>query len=442
MMPDTPKSASPDSGLLNTPPMRGRILIIVLLSLFIGVVHLLPYLLFRAEMGAAYQHVYPMFSADEEHYAVLIKNALEGKFDLANNYVFAKSPRQISKPPRLESVNLIGLAGHLFHLDIEETVAAMRFLLPVVAFLLIFHLMKQIHLSDRLALVFASLNLLAPYVLFGEIEFIARPPLDFLISKGLASRWYEYLLNATLPYARLVNPQFSGLFFLAALICFVHFIKRPQRWLWLLPFALFAYFTFRFYFYFWSALGALLAIGAVLAFVKKQWRTAVPLFILLAIAALFAASSVLPLLTSSAPIGESYGFTLARIPILSPGVILALILLLLYPVIRNSLRAGGDALLYLAALFTILACMNQQLFTGRIVQPWHYELFNTASHQNRFRDHPDRGCAIADRRLHFPLLFQTRASLRRRRLALRSVRRLSLGIGDRLRHSSLSITAK
>lgn len=350
---------------------------LIICAVLVGILHVLPHLISVWHLGQQYRHIFPMYSADEEHYAVQIKKALEGHYNLVHRYLF-----ELKYPPQerfvIETTNLIGLAGRLLHLEMETLVVAMRFLLPAVAFLLFFVLFKQLGASFPLALIASWANLLTPYALYGQIDFLARPALEFLAARGHPFPWYQLFLQASLPYARLVNPQLTGLFFLAALIAVVHMIKKPSSIWRLCAVIIFIAINFRLlYFYFWSGLGAFVLAIALFALLLRRKELLVPLLILIGLAFIFSLR-FLPLAIRGIehPGGILTAYAVMRAPILSPACVLAIVLLLIFALVRRFLQAHPhDELLYCAPLLTILLCMNQQLVTGKVVQSWHYELF-------------------------------------------------------------------
>jgi len=357
---------------MNSRQWKGLIVCVLL----VGILHVLPHLISVWHLGQQYQHIFPKYSADEEHYTVQIKKAMEGHYNLTNRYLFEQKYTP-QKRFTIEPTNFIGLAARALHLEMETLVVAMRFILPIAAFLLLFALFKELGASYALALIAAWANLLTPYALFGQLDVLTRPGLEFLSARGHTFHWYELFLQASLPYARLVNPQLTGLFFLAALIAFLRLIKKPSSIGWLCAVIIFAAINFKLYFYFWSGLGAFVLAIAVFALLLRRKELLVPLLILIGLAFLFSLR-FLPLAFRSTedPAKLLTTYAIMRTPILSPACVLALILLLLFPLVRRSLESHPrDQLLYCAPLLTILLYMNQQLITGKAVQPWHYELF-------------------------------------------------------------------
>ena len=145
--------------------------------------------------------------------------------------------------------------------------------------------------------------------------------------------------------------------------------------------ALFALMVYS-YFYHWTTAAALLACVALvwLAARPPDWRRA---FTPLALISLCAAVSLVPyavLLSRRAPTMDAVqALTHSRVPDLWRGVILlaALVLVALaFGIRRRWLEMRSPAVLFNAALaLCVLVVFNQQIITGRSLQPMHYEQY-------------------------------------------------------------------
>jgi len=138
--------------------------------------------------------------------------------------------------------------------------------------------------------------------------------------------------------------------------------------------------NFKFYFYFWSTLGAFIAVLFLLCLVMRFRKPLAPLSILLFVGVLKALPYIHRfVITGAADRGPNFGYTLSHLPITSPGCWVAIAVIVLGIVFLKKLRdSPADAVLYFAAPVVFLITMNQNVITGKIVQPWHYELFTGA----------------------------------------------------------------
>jgi len=349
------------------------VLIFLLSALFIGALHILPTLYARIRLGSSYKGIYPFESADEEHYDVYIKKAMEGYYHNKNNYLFEGRSDIKGGTFPFKSENILGYIGGSLGLSIGTWILVMRFIFPVLAFFLMFSLFRALNLSRFSALFWSFLNLLAPYLVYGWVDVFSRPFFTVLRDHGINYLWYEQYDLSTLPWARTVNPQFSGLFFLCAMILLVQIIKGNRPWIWLLPVLLLFYVNFRFYFYFWSAIGAFLLLAFILSLVFQNKKPLLPLGVILALILVSGFSHGLQLLEYSDSWTQH-----SHLPISSPGIIMALILLLLGKILSKQFALSSPEKVILFTMpLVCLVTMNQNIFTGRIVQPWHYELFTT-----------------------------------------------------------------
>ena len=353
--------------------LKKRFFIILLCSaVWVGLIHVAPtlYVLFRS--GSEYKGIFPLQSSDEEHYDVNIKMAMGGYYRHQNNYLFEGwNDRTGGKFP-FKSENILGFIGGKLGFSLGSWIFLMRFLFPAFAFLLVFSLFRSLNLPPFHALFWSFLNLLSPYLVYGWVDVLSRPFFTVLRDRGINALWYEQYGIAALPWARTVNPQFSGLFFLCAMIFLVQIIKGNKPWFWVIPSLAFFYVNFRLYFYFWSALGAVLFLAFILSLVFHNKKALFPLGVILALCLVGGLSYILKLLRSSAPWAYSH------FPISSPGILFALILLLLGIVILKRFPLSSwDRVIFFAAPLVAIVTMNQNVLTGRIVQPWHYELFTT-----------------------------------------------------------------
>jgi hypothetical protein len=353
-------------------PNKKFILILVSFALLIGLIHSLPMIYVRVRLGSEYKGVFPLQSADEEHYDVSIKTAMDGHYYHKNNYLFEGRDNRTGGIPPLVSEKILGFMGKILGLSLSSWVFVMRFLFPTLTFLLWFALFRSLGIPRYQAIFWSFFNLLSPYLLYGWWDIFSRPVFRVLRDHGWKSLWYEQYAIATLPWARMVNPQFSGLFFLPALIFFIRILRGSKPWLWFSLFVLFAYMNFRLYFFFWSCLGALLLGGFILSILYRKPRIFVPLGLVLLLGLIFGFPRILALI-----VAPGSGIV-SRHLIFSPGCLVSIILILFGIWFRKSWKlCSEDNILFFLMPVSVLVCMNQNVITGRIVQPWHYELFIT-----------------------------------------------------------------
>lgn len=352
--------------------LSGKKFVFVLISfaLVTGVIHSLPMIYVWCRLGSEYKGIFPLQSADEEHYDVSIKAAMDGHYYHKNNYLFEGRATRKGGIPPFSSEKILGFIGGRLGLNLSTWISAMRFIFPALAFLLMFALFRSLEIPRYHAIFWTSFNLLSPYLLFGWFDIFSRPFFRVLRDWGLNALWYEQYSLATLPWARMVNPQFSGLFFLMALICLVKIVKAGKSWFWFPPFVILAYVNYRLYFYFWSSLGALMLFMIIFSIFYRNYRILVPISLVLLPGLLYGFPRILSLIKTPGTGIESRQF------ILSPGCLSAVIILLLgIRFLRSWNLSSENGILFFVMPASVLLCMNQNVITGKIAQPWHYELF-------------------------------------------------------------------
>jgi len=350
----------------------------IVLALVVGVIHTLPSVYVPLRLGQTYKGIFPFQSADEEHYDVTIKMAMEGFYHHANNYIAEKRMSQVGGIPPLRADSILGFIGGAAGLSIGSYILLLRFFLPALAFLLIYALFRNLKMSRLAALVFAFLNLLAPYLFYGWVEPFSRPLYDVLAKRGTTLIWYEQYAIAALPLARVINPQFTGLFFIAALFSLIKIIKGERPVIWFLVALVLFYINWKFYFYFWSALAVMLPVTFILSIIFRNRKALVPLGISLMMGAIKIVPYLLSVLRTIDYAGLNYTYVLSRHFLISPACTVAIVLLLAgICLTRKRKMSPPDAVLYFTMPLACLLFMNQQILTGKVVQPWHYELFTS-----------------------------------------------------------------
>jgi hypothetical protein len=354
-------------------------IIIAAVSILVGIIHILPSIYVPFRLGSEYKGIFPFQSADEEHYDVCIKKGMESSCFNRNNYLKEGLRDKKSTFPPFKSEYILGFFGRFTGLSISSYIVLLRFLLPIAAFYLFYAIFRSFGVSGNIAVFWSLVNLLAPYLIFGWIDPFSRPLYTVLAGKGVNLLWFEQYAMATLPWSRMVNPQFSGLFFLGAIICLVKITRSEKPWYWFLPTGILFYINFRLYFYFWSTLGAMLGLIFVLSVVCRNKKAIFPLGAIMAAGLIKGLPFALRILKSKNEALRDYAYTLSHSPIFSPGCFISIVIIVLGLLfIRHLKKEKGDIEIFFAAPLTFLISMNQNIITGKIVQPWHYELFTGA----------------------------------------------------------------
>ncbi|GAB4322614.1 MAG: hypothetical protein Kow0059_17740 [Candidatus Sumerlaeia bacterium] len=364
---------------------RGTAIIFFVLAVAVAALHVAPYWLFRLTLGAEYRGVVPSWTRDERHYTRQIQTAMQGRYQPRNRYIYEEFHAPGPNSMTWAVTNIYGWLGARLGLGLWTWIYLSRALLPVVAFWLLYRLFRAMGWGRLGSLNLALLQMLAPLVILGRVESLSRPAFELAGGRHWFDGWFEQIFMTSLPWARLANPNLSGLPFLGALVFLVKWMrgaKGRRGWTAFVGLLVCLALTFKLYFYFWSALGALLTGMALIAAMRRDWRAAAPLAAVLAAGAAVALWRYGYLLgLSRIADSASRAFAAGRKVIVSPGVCVALAWLAAGGVWGRRWigPAAGDRWRWslFAAPLAVVATMNQQLVTARIVQPWHYEIFTS-----------------------------------------------------------------
>jgi len=349
----------------------------------IGFLHNATGLLIRYGIGSDYQGIMPEISADERHYFRQVQTAMQGYYQPLNRYIeeyWSQSRR--GNWPDFQGYNLHGFIGTRLGFSFWTWIIVSRTLFPMVVFYMLYRLFRTLDFTRRWSLALALSQVLTPYILQGRVEFLFRHLCEFMLKRGWEYGWIFLSYKYDLPMLRPVNPSFTILFFLGALLMLAQWLKKPRKYYKMILMVVFFWLAFKMYFYFWSAFGALLFCVWVGSICRKQWRVALPLAPVFLLGLVYIFPRISPLLSRDMPEKILY---LSMIPsrkiLISPAVFVSALLLGLYFFLRkkNPLPEAQSprSLLILAAPWAVIITMNQQILTGRIVQPWHYELFTS-----------------------------------------------------------------
>ena len=118
--------------------MSGRFLaLLITFAIAVGVIHILPSAYVPLRLGGAYRGIFPFQSADEEHYDVCIKAAMEGFYHNRNNYLQEGSTEPSGSLPPFRPEAILGYIGKKIGFGIATYIVFLRFLLPVIAFIIL-----------------------------------------------------------------------------------------------------------------------------------------------------------------------------------------------------------------------------------------------------------------------------------------------------------------
>ena len=355
---------------------KTRVAVISGLSIGVGFLYLFPHILFIRELGGEYWGFVLLGSPDKEFYLSLVREALDGHWLLASPFLFEHKDVGFSAFPFL-GVWIAALPG-LMGLSIGAITVFWDFAAPAAAFALACWAYRRAGLGAWTALAAALTALTAPYLLALE------PAMYAVVEKHPRSHGFYFFL----PMMRTINPQQSALVFLAAMGAWVGVVdRRSITTSWgarTIITAILMFLLSLTNLYFATFLITLSFIWRIPSLLDSKFKTR-GIFHLLAALAGAAGLGVIAinLLILKARLGALHPVNLVKshLPMIGSGEIVMLALsTATWLLSRHKGRrdaAGGAPTMQLSVAISIAyaVCMNQQIFTGFMLQSWHYELY-------------------------------------------------------------------
>jgi hypothetical protein len=339
---------------------RARVLASVVLMTLVAILHVLPDARFFRDLGDRYQGIHFAATVDEPTYLSRISRVLAGDYHLGNAMVFEHRSDPFTYAPLPEYVE--GTAGRLLRLSIVHVDVAATAVLPALVFALFLLLLRDLTGRFGLSLVGAAALTLGHY----------------LIAKD-SPLWHGRLFDPDFPhslqFARPVSPQFHYLVLLLALWLLVRLYARPGRARLVVVAGVAVGLAFYLNFFFWTFLLAGLTLWAGLALAERdrpRFRAALGVVAMAVLVGGYALLNSYRAVSTDGFDGASLraGFIYTRAPIL-PALHVAW--LALFAVWCWRRRTSVPERFLLLFLVGGLACLNQQVLTGRTVQPFHWE---------------------------------------------------------------------
>lgn len=341
----------------------------VCLAILVSVITAFPQVYFRIEHrnDGIYQGIELL---PDSPWSARAREVQDGHPNFGNIYQKDGKDNPYIFPPLGSMV--VGYMGQIFSLDINNTFLLSRLVLSFVVFFLIYSFVFLLSRDKLVALSSTAVLLLADSLL----GFHSLSPILHGVSP-------DHFLRL----ARPVNPAMIYFFLFSFLASFWLFYRDPpapdaggragKKWVYGIVSGIILGLNFYAYFYTWTYLYAFGALLVLFLFVRSEWREAfrigtvfllglvlaIPYFVNLYRASLFPTFEEL---------GHRSGIILTHQPLfIGFAVIAALaVFLLFFP--RDD---KGKYFFGLAILLTPLVTMNQQILTGKIIEPDHYHWF-------------------------------------------------------------------
>ncbi|MDT4898257.1 MAG: hypothetical protein QOH25_3334 [Acidobacteriota bacterium] len=328
--------------------------------------------------GSDWNGSYAFFSQDEIAYSAYVNALIAGRPRRNDPYTGRDDAPDAPQPESIFSIQFIpayltALPARLLGLNASTTFILLTGMIAFASTLSIFWLIAQVTNDEKLAAAGALVVLcLGTFALF-------YAPVRMLF--GLDTTYtFEYF-----PFLRRYVPAvpFPFFFIFCALVWRA---LNPQDkhagWRWVaLAGAVFALLVFS-YFYLWTAAAAWFACLALLWLIARPegYRKVIKPFGMIALLAIAALVPYFILLSNRAPTIDTVQLlALSHAPDFSRSSIklgLMVCFALAYAAWRGHLRWRDHAVLFTASFaLTPLVVFNQQIITGRSLQPLHYELY-------------------------------------------------------------------
>jgi len=339
----------------------------ILLAFLVGLVYVLPHMLFIIEAGRDYRHPF-LAMPDERHYASRIREVYDGHYAIANPDLKEYKGAPYFWQPLSEI--LMGGIGKLTGVRLQELLVLADFLFPFLLFMAAYAFGVCVFESRVIAALVACGLMMLSVIVIGPPQMLVH-----LMGRFPALRLSPlFSVKSSFLFSRSVNPQVNVLlFFLCMSALYGAIFRNPRRWM--LPAGILTGLFFYCNFFYWSYVIGGCGIYGLYSLLKKDLRTLRTLVLIVAIAGVvsipywigFLEVRASPFYRDALP--RAY-FYLSHKPYLAKIEILAVALfLVLCPLKEGPYR-------FLAAFLVAgLVCENQQIVTGTRMHPYHWSLY-------------------------------------------------------------------
>lgn len=343
----------------------------LILASIVGLISVAPEALGIMSLGKNYQGI-PFFKVNDNlFYAAKIQDILDGH-GRANSPAFYEYKNESSLILPLGEYFYV-LPAKLFNLNMADILVFNKFLLPAILFLIIYAF--AIKLSGNGNKFSAKINAIAAslFVILGYD--LNSPKNAWLLISGQT----HYFITSL--WTRPVNPITGGIFLFIFLLLVWKIINRG-RW----PLAVSAGLLLAMmltYFFSWGAGLAVMAVLAVIYFIKKEYKIFAHLALVLAVSLIASFFYWYNLFTTmSSARGQEMalrsGLLYFHTPLFNKVLLVSLIIFLPCLIFEYIVKKRQNEKIEnwwwfcLAMLVGGLLALNQQIITGRAVWPYHF----------------------------------------------------------------------
>ena len=356
----------------------------IVASVALMLVALFPQAHFIANRGREWQGANAITHPDEVAYSAYLASLIRGNPRRYDPYAGREAAPESLFSIQLVPAYAIAWPARLFRLSASKVFMILPPLCALASSLAIFWFLWLLTRDERFSAVALLIILGAGTLMAGQG--IARhvPNLNYLIPLWISNRVAPPSLYH-LPFLRLYQPAVAfPLFFVFCALVWLALTRPARRWAMVSAAGaglVFAMLIFS-YFYLWTAAAAWLVCTCALWWLarRSERRRAVAV---LGTVLVFGAVALAPYLRMlahrAATVDAAQALVFTHQPDLFrlPEIFALLVLILLGLGIFRDVFGGRDPVVLLAAAFalSVLAVFNQQVITGRSLQPIHYQWF-------------------------------------------------------------------
>lgn len=239
--------------------------IAVVISVLVGLIYVAPNILFILSLGDEYQGIPMMHTANDDFYIARIQEILDGH-PLVGSHVFFEYKNEPPLAPPVGEM-LYAIPAILFGIKPATIIVASQFLLPFILFILVYFLL--IKLFEDGDSFHTKINAIAGALLVT----LGYDLIDYRSVFGFLSG--SVSPNGFLVWARPINPVLGAILMMSFLISLWRMIlnirsRKPHKVV-LLSAAFFLALMIASYFFSWGIAVSILAMLALMYFLKKDY---------------------------------------------------------------------------------------------------------------------------------------------------------------------------
>jgi hypothetical protein len=354
----------------------------IIAGIFLAIFSLYPQLKLMYVRGADYQGAYAYNDIDEVAYASYLRALIDGRPRKNDPYTGRDDSAQTPQPESLFSIQfvapyIVAVPARVLGISASSAMTISGALAAFAAAFIVFLFLARVTGSSLYGMMGALVVLCGGALAAGEGAF-----------SELYNGW-EYGAYPYFPFLRRYLPAIPFPFFFAMGAALWSLLKTDKftRRLWLIGVAALCFFVMAFsYFYIWTSAAAWLGILGVLWLIirpgnwPENWKADIKSFALLgALCALILACYAWLLSQRGETMDQVQLLVLTHKPDLwrMPEIISYLVLaLLIVSVLLGIIKLKDRATVFAFAFALVpLVTFNQQVITGRSLQPIHYQVF-------------------------------------------------------------------